>query len=586
MPIGTSDGEIFETPFDLISADFGSINRQNTYMEEVGTDPILHSSLGQDQAFRANFDVAKPVASSYEGYFQNDPIQKGDMLTASKGDKLDQAVATPPVQAGMVPGNIDLNNRPVVRNADGSISTVRSITFEDNGKHIVIPTVKDDGTIMTGKEAIAEYDRTGRHLGIFDNEDEANKFAQQLHLDQEKLYTQNSPKTAITVRPTTDQGWGDWIVAQHEKAFGPAPKDWTTFVRDALVGLNLIGNRAAGGVTPARPLLSIPKARLSEAETTIVGGSRKITAVEDFSSEGTGVGVGGDTAYTGIANAKTSPGAVRGESSTAGLEAQGVLRSANANMDPKILARQLVDEGHDSIPAMYRNMGSGEWRKQLYETFSDYGSSRLQGNTNAGIDAAWNKLIKEQTEGTFEHAVKQQETKQIKNDLAKRIRGNFQVVEGGNQPTPMEPQQHEAGGYRNAEEARQILARQRAAQEIERSYQTYKEVPPEDKYTERDPHFVKAQQMVAEMAQTPRLTPAIRIKGQQFTGEAHWIAFEKAQKEFGPGVAEPTPENEGFIDSRGTWYSRAAAMEYAKKFDLMNKSGPRVKNYLMSEDLK
>lgn len=98
--------------------------------------------------------------------------------------------STAPEIPGLVqPGNIDLTNRPMVKNSDGSISTVRSISVEDdNGQAILIPTVSDDGRIMSNQEAIQQYQQTGRHLGMFESEDAANAYAEQLHNEQSKRY--------------------------------------------------------------------------------------------------------------------------------------------------------------------------------------------------------------------------------------------------------------------------------------------------------------------------------------------------------------------------------------------------------------
>lgn len=90
------------------------------------------------------------------------------------------------------PGNINLAARPVVRNADGSISTVRSMSFQDQvgGPEILIPTVSDEGKLLSNDAAIGLYRQTGKHLGMFDTPDNATRYAQALHQSQAQQYAQ------------------------------------------------------------------------------------------------------------------------------------------------------------------------------------------------------------------------------------------------------------------------------------------------------------------------------------------------------------------------------------------------------------
>ncbi|MER9018904.1 hypothetical protein [Mesorhizobium sp. M0898] len=113
-----------------------------------------------------------------------------------------QASQPPPIAAGdgagpagnfpglVKPGNIDLSKRPVVKNADGTISTVRSMSFSESegGPEILIPTVSPDGKILSNQDAIKLYRQTGQHLGIFDNPDDATRYAESLHESQAKFY--------------------------------------------------------------------------------------------------------------------------------------------------------------------------------------------------------------------------------------------------------------------------------------------------------------------------------------------------------------------------------------------------------------
>lgn len=101
-------------------------------------------------------------------------------------------------------GNIDLAARPVVKNADGTISTVRSMSFEDNsGREILVPTVSPDGKILSNREAMELYGKTGQHLGKFDNADDATAYAEALHESQAKFYGDGEDIDPTTIQLVT-----------------------------------------------------------------------------------------------------------------------------------------------------------------------------------------------------------------------------------------------------------------------------------------------------------------------------------------------------------------------------------------------
>ena len=95
-------------------------------------------------------------------------------------------------------GNIDVNHRPVIWNADGSPSTIFSATIPiGNGKWALVPTIANgrfltpDGMIpregdrkaMGALEdaAIQQFQKTGQHLGIFNSQKAADDYANRTH---------------------------------------------------------------------------------------------------------------------------------------------------------------------------------------------------------------------------------------------------------------------------------------------------------------------------------------------------------------------------------------------------------------------
>lgn len=95
-------------------------------------------------------------------------------------------------------GNIDLYNRPQYRNADGSISTVDSTSFNIKGKEVLLPSVwmKDGKAYRSsdGDEILQHFYDTGEFLGVFDTVDAANSYAEKLHDAQDYYYTTQREK--------------------------------------------------------------------------------------------------------------------------------------------------------------------------------------------------------------------------------------------------------------------------------------------------------------------------------------------------------------------------------------------------------
>lgn len=100
-----------------------------------------------------------------------------------------------PEQARLVglvtPGNIDLTQRvnPLTWNPDGSYSTLRSSSFGTDQGEVLVPTVVNR-QIVPDQQALAQYQQTGQHLGVFRSPDDADRYGQYIHQRLADLYDQ------------------------------------------------------------------------------------------------------------------------------------------------------------------------------------------------------------------------------------------------------------------------------------------------------------------------------------------------------------------------------------------------------------
>ena len=157
----------------------------NTKVQLQTTNGVNYGEVSQSaySAIRGGYlDKYKPQDDNEKKVLENFKKKAGILVSY---DKIKQSYDNN--KFGL--GNIDLTTRPVYTNADGKISTVSSFSINEDGKEILLPTVfvdeKGAAKMVSQEEAIERYHKTGEHLGKFDTVEEANDYANKLHIEQD-----------------------------------------------------------------------------------------------------------------------------------------------------------------------------------------------------------------------------------------------------------------------------------------------------------------------------------------------------------------------------------------------------------------
>lgn len=150
--------------------------------------PGAGSAFSSGQAAPATHELVLRLNQQYRvfsNYMSTPELMKWgattlDALKATKTPGYEPTMGAGRAQGMLEPGNINLDTRVRVQNADGTTSTLKSISVNIDGKEVLIPTLSPSGKQLSDEDAITLYEYTGDHLGIFDTAANATAFAKKL----------------------------------------------------------------------------------------------------------------------------------------------------------------------------------------------------------------------------------------------------------------------------------------------------------------------------------------------------------------------------------------------------------------------
>lgn len=190
------------------STAFNAAQKKDKEKERTELPVVSQRTNDAGSGFSAAFNKAQAGTKSVAPLYTNNPEDRLMRLAmetvqpATRRDNHDryhdaQAAGVSTFRPGYGYGNINLNDRPVYRNADGTVSTVDSFSTNIDGREVLLPQIGRDAqgnaVRWTQDQAIDNYLKTGENLGKFKSVEDANAYADWLHNQQAGLYGQNEP---------------------------------------------------------------------------------------------------------------------------------------------------------------------------------------------------------------------------------------------------------------------------------------------------------------------------------------------------------------------------------------------------------
>lgn len=164
-------------------ANFGQIFRD--LRAKVLTDQLFGDVLKDlDDSVKAQFGRAVDRLETDTGRAGRAAVTLADTFEAVAG-RLSSSELIARTQFLEAP-TIDPTKRPAIRNADGSYSTIETVSFATELGEVLIPTIVN-GVRVSAEEAFDHFEATGEHLGIFATAEEAAAFARALSEAQGRL---------------------------------------------------------------------------------------------------------------------------------------------------------------------------------------------------------------------------------------------------------------------------------------------------------------------------------------------------------------------------------------------------------------